>query len=154
MRELLAQRTSWNSIFFFWSPDHTSHCGPLNAFCIVWCGKMTLCNYPHPITIILLNIWYLLLPFNQWHLDLPRYVRKRKRKGLCSQDNLLPDKILICIIIPTICDHSFDAPATLRPVITGYASDETTIGPRKVRGTTPGNSKWSYWKRNRRTYKN
>ena len=45
------------------------------------------------------------------------------------------------IIIPTICDHSFEAPATLRPVITGYASDETTIGPRKVRGTTPGNSK-------------
>ena len=45
------------------------------------------------------------------------------------------------LCIPTSCDHSFDVPAPLSAITTGYATDETARGPRKVRGTTPGNSK-------------
>lgn len=32
-------------------------------------------------------------------------------------------------------------------VVTGESKKVTAKGPTKVLGTTPGNSKWSYWKK-------
>ena len=43
--------------------------------------------------------------------------------------------------LPTYCDHNLDEPTNLRIMTAGYAREETTIGPRNVLGTTPGNSK-------------
>jgi len=44
-------------------------------------------------------------------------------------------------VLPASCAHSFDVFAALRSVTMGYEREETATGPRKVLGTTPGNSR-------------
>jgi len=44
-------------------------------------------------------------------------------------------------VLPASCTHNFDVFAALRSMTMGYPKEETASGPRKVLGTTPGNSK-------------
>ena len=44
-------------------------------------------------------------------------------------------------VLPASCAHNFDVFAALRSVTMGYEREETATGPRKVLGTTPGNSR-------------
>lgn len=51
-------------------------------------------------------------------------------------------------IKPKYCVQNFPAFKCWKNAAIGDTVTEITNGPKKVRGTTPGNSLWSYYKKN------
>ncbi len=49
------------------------------------------------------------------------------------------------VAIPMYCDVNLFPPRASDRLTRGNERVETAIGPRNVRGTTPGNSRWSYF---------
>lgn len=55
------------------------------------------------------------------------------------------NQIKFVFFLPMYCAQNLFASKWCSIKINGLASVDIAIGPRKVRGTTPGNSWWSYW---------
>jgi len=65
-------------------------------------------------------------------------------RKLINQGKSVDKKQMIQRELPKYKEASLGISKAWNKATKGAATHETAIGPRKVRGTTPGNSKWSY----------
>lgn len=75
----------------------------------------------------------------------PRTARRRLHYGKAGKEGSVNHQFYW----PMYWAANLVKPAEAAAWMAGYDRQETTRGPRKVRGTTPGNSRWSYCKDSR-----